>query len=529
MSRARRRQLRHSLHGAEPDHAGRPIARCTGPRGRTDRGHVGVLETAGDQAAGLDLASQPEACAVLGAGNCGTSFSVGQLTTSGDGATGVLARIAGPTTGNVGVLRTSGDGASGIDIASGPTVCAIVGAGACDVTLVGQDIATGGDGAGAVLIDAVGNVTTRLGAITTAGDGSTGLGVTENPIVCLALGPGRCRVAATTGPVKTGGNNSPGVDVDGGGDPVTVGTGPVITGGDSSPGVSVTNPGPTDVATGPVTTGGDNSPGVAVDGRGGTSPATVATGPVTTGGDNSPGVSVTNPGPINVATGPVTTGADSSPGVAVDGSGGTGPITVSAGTVATGGAGASGIDVDGGAGPVTVTFADVVTRGPDAPGVDVTGTGAITVDGGNVATSGPRSKGVLVRGGAGPVLVDVDRVATSGADADGITVATAAGNQTIVAGPVTATGLGANGITATGTGCSTISITARDDISAAQGAEILAAAHAQFASRRCAGHRSAAGPPASMSPRAPARRSRSAMPSPAARGRRSMPTAPVRP
>ena len=125
------------------------------------------------------------------------------------------------------MLRTNGDNAAGIDIASNPTVCAIVGAGVCDVNLVAQNVSTGGNGAAAVLINAVGNVTTNIGAISTRGNNATGLGITENPAACLAIGPGRCGVSAVTGPVNTGGNNSPGVDVDdsGGNGATTVTTG----------------------------------------------------------------------------------------------------------------------------------------------------------------------------------------------------------------------------------------------------------------------------------------------------------------
>ncbi|WP_260600301.1 autotransporter outer membrane beta-barrel domain-containing protein [Sphingomonas endolithica] len=332
--------------------------------------NVGVLETNGDQAIGLDLASQPEACAVVGAGNCGSSFSVGQLTTNGAGATGVLARIAGPTTGNVGVLRTNGDNAAGVDIASDPTVCAIVGAGGCDVNLIGQNISTAGDGAAAVLLNSVGNITTNLGAITTLGDGSTGLSIIQNPAACLAVGPGVCRVNAVTGPVNTGGDNSPGVDVDNGG-----------------------GNGPTDVATGPVTTGGNDSPGVIVNGGSGTT--TVSTGPVTTTGNNSPGVDVSGTGPIIVSTGPV-------------------------------------------------------------------------------STSGTDSDGVDVSGGAGPVTVNAGPITTTGASSDGINVGTTSGDQTIIAGPVIVSGPGSNGIVATSPGCSNIGITARDDITSAQGTAILA-------------------------------------------------------
>ncbi len=315
--------------------------------------NVGVLQTNGVQAIGLDLASQPQVCAVVGAGNCGASFNVGQLLTNGAGATGVLARIAGPTTGNVGVLRTNGDNAAGIDIASDPVVCAIVGTGACDVSLVGQSVTTTGSGAAGVLINAAGNVTSNIGNIVTTGANSPGLTIIANPAVCLILGTGACGITSTTGPVNTGGNNSPGTGVTGTGGPTTVMTGPTTTSGNGSPGVTVTNPGPTTVTTGPVTTTGNNSPGVNVDGSGGNGPVTVTTGPVTTSGTNSPGV-------------------------IVDGGGGT--TTVSTGPVTTTGGGSNGVDVTG-AGPITfTTTGPVTTTGPNSNGVVVTGTGCNNVN-----------------------------------------------------------------------------------------------------------------------------------------------------
>ena len=333
---------------------------------------VGVLETNGDQAAGLDLASQPEACAVLGAGNCGTSFSVGQLTTNGDGSTGVLARVAGPTTGNVGVLRTNGDNAAGIDIGSDPTVCTIVGAGACDVGLVAQNVSTGGDGAGAVLINTVGNVTTNLGAITTAGDGSTGLGITQNPVACLAIGPGRCGINATTGPVTTGGNNSPGVAVDGGGDPATVTTGPVTTGGADSDGIDVGNgAGPVIVDAGPVTTTGASSDGINVATTSGDQ--TITAGPVTVTGAGSNGIVATSPGCSTIR---ITARDDiaSAQGTAILASSAcVVTVTTLPGASVTGGT--AGIDVTSGTG-ATITIGDAVASAA-GPAIDVDGAPAM--------------------------------------------------------------------------------------------------------------------------------------------------------
>lgn len=222
--------------------------------------NVGVLRTDGDQAAGLDLASDPTACAILGAGACDTSFSVGELTTSGDGATGALIRASGDTTGSVGVLSTQGDNAAGIDIASDPTACAIIGAGACDVTLAADQISTNGDGAAAVLINSAGNVVTDLGLITTNGDNSMGLGITQNPTICAAFGPGSCGVNSSADSVSTKGANANAIDIVAADDPVVVDAGAVTTTGPDSNGIDVTTiNGDIDIAAGRVTVTGAGS------------------------------------------------------------------------------------------------------------------------------------------------------------------------------------------------------------------------------------------------------------------------------
>ncbi|WP_332811817.1 autotransporter outer membrane beta-barrel domain-containing protein [Sphingomonas sp.] len=218
---------------------------------------------------------------MLGAGACDTSFSVGELTTSGDGSTGALVRSAGGTTGSIGVLRTEGDDAAGVDIATDPAACLILGAGACDVGLVADDVSTGGDGAAGVLIASTGGVVTDLGRVATAGDDSAGIAIVQDPAACLAIGPGACRVQAEADDVDTGGDNSPGVVVE--------------------------SPGPIDVDAGEVTTGGDDSDAIHVEG--GDEPVTVTAGAIVTTGDDSDGVEVVtvngdqtlNVGPIRVS------------------------------------------------------------------------------------------------------------------------------------------------------------------------------------------------------------------------------------
>lgn len=221
---------------------------------------VGVLRTSGDEAAGIDLSSDPTVCAVLGTGACDTSFSAGELTTEGDGATGALIRASGDTSGDVGVLSTQGDDAAGIDIASDPTACAILGAGACDVDLAADQVSTEGDGSAGVLIDTAGNVVTDLGVIDTDGDGSTGLAITQDPTLCAAIGPGSCGVTANADSVNTDGDDANGIDIDGADDPVVVDAGEVTTTGANSDGINVeTDDGDIDIAAGPVTVTGPGS------------------------------------------------------------------------------------------------------------------------------------------------------------------------------------------------------------------------------------------------------------------------------
>lgn len=223
---------------------------------------VGVLRTSGDEAAGLDLASDPQACAVLGAGACDTSFSVGQLTTDGAGSTGALIRAAGDTNGRIGVLQTNGNDAAGVDIASDPTACVILGAGACDTNLTADQVTTRGDGAAGVLINTPGQIVTNLGLVSTQGDDSTGLGITQDPAVCLAIGPGSCGTRATTGTVTTAGDNSRGIDIAGPG-PIALDAARVTTSGDNSDAIRVAGVnGPITISSGTVATAGVASNGI---------------------------------------------------------------------------------------------------------------------------------------------------------------------------------------------------------------------------------------------------------------------------
>jgi outer membrane autotransporter protein len=199
---------------------------------------------------------------VLGAGACDTSFSVGRLTTDGAGSTGALIRGSGDTNSRIGVLQTNGLDAAGVDIASNPTACVILGVGGCDTTLTADQVSTRGDGAAGVLINSPGQIVTNLGLVSTQGNDSTGLGITQDPAVCLAIGPGSCGTRATTGTATTAGDNSRGIDIASPG-PIALDATRVTSTGANSDAIRVAGvDGPISISSGTVTTAGLASNGI---------------------------------------------------------------------------------------------------------------------------------------------------------------------------------------------------------------------------------------------------------------------------
>jgi len=342
---------------------------------------IGVLRTEGNESVGLDLASDPETCAVLGAGACDTSFSVGQLTTEGTGATGILARTSGATTGNVGVLRTRGADATGVDIAANPTSCVLIGAGACDIGLTANEVSTTGDGAAAVLIGAAGNVVTDLGLLSTAGDDATALNIVADPAACLAFGPGSCVVTAAVDEVETGGDNSPGIVVETP-DDVTVDAGTVNTAGADSSGVIVTtDTGAQVITAGPVRVRGLRSNGIVATSETGDIAITAEDDIVS---DLGVGIIADTGGAVNITT---LAGADVSGGLGgIDATSGLGTRMLLRGAVS-GGTGPA-INVDGAAADILVD-----TTGAISGRIDLTDAADRLVNNGTFAARGTSNFG----------------------------------------------------------------------------------------------------------------------------------------
>lgn len=346
---------------------------------------VGALRTAGDEAVGLDLATSPTACATLGPGGCDTAFSVGDLQTLGLGSTGALVRATGLTTADIGVLRTEGDDAVGLDIAADPAACILLGSGACDVSTTIGELTTEGANAVGVLVRAPADIGVDAGVVRTLGSDAAAVDLAADPAACILLGAGACDTILAADEISTAGDGSPGALIRAGG-PVTatigrlqtlglaspgldIATDPLVcatlgaaacavtadvddgaTGGDDSDIVEVDNDGPTDVDVEEGSTSGDGSSVVDVDG--GAGPVVVDVEDGSTSGANAPVVDVT------------TTSGDQ---------------TIGVGTVVATGPGSDAIDATSGTGDIDITVREQASS-TDGAAIDASTGGTIDID-----------------------------------------------------------------------------------------------------------------------------------------------------
>jgi outer membrane autotransporter protein len=253
---------------------------------------VGVLRTAGDDAVGLDIAADPAACVLLGSGGCDVSTTIDELTTEGANAVGVLIRAPADIGVDAGVVRTLGPDAAAVDLAADPAACILLGAGACDTVLAADDISTAGDGSPGALIRAGGPVTAGVGRLRTLGLTAPGLDIATDPLVCATLGAAACAVSADVDDGATGGDDSDVVEVDNDG-PTDIDVDNGSTTGDGSSVVDVDGgAGPVTVDVENGSTSGANAPVVDVTTTSGDQ--TIGVGTVVATGPGSDAIDATS-------------------------------------------------------------------------------------------------------------------------------------------------------------------------------------------------------------------------------------------
>ena len=160
--------------------------------------NVGVLRTSGGQAAGADISNSAAACILLGQNGCNTNLNASQITTSGFGSVGALISAVGKTTVNVTLLQTGGDQAAGLSLSAVPAACVAIGVGSCDTAFTVQNLTTNGGSPGA-LVRAAGDINGNVTVLRTNGANAAGVDLASDPTACAILGRGGCDTSFSAG------------------------------------------------------------------------------------------------------------------------------------------------------------------------------------------------------------------------------------------------------------------------------------------------------------------------------------------
>jgi hypothetical protein len=423
----------------------------------------------------------------------GPGFSTGgsmsltntSITTSGVGASGVVANSGGVTTVSGGSVTTSGDNAFGLWAS---------GAGSSITTTGGTTIATGsltgGSFAYGARAETGGALTLNGGSVTTMGANSIGL---------FATGAGSS-VASNGTTITTSGLNSTGVLADSGGSASLTG-GSVNTSADGAYAVVVHSGGFAALSGTTIGTLGDGSGGLGINGAGSEIDATSVTistkgvfdpvsGLHSYGVANTPFGSFTSGGVAKLMDTSISTQGAQMYGVITSTGGST---TIAGGSINTAGTLAFGVlGVNGGSTTIAKSAAGptkITTTGASANAIDASEGGSVQVSGAQITTSANGAHGLVVTGSAstltasgvsvstqggvdtatgffadgaynGPGGVDPSggsltlansTVATSGPQAFAV-ITSVGGSTTISGGSFTTSGLGADGIVTVGGG-----------------------------------------------------------------------------
>ena len=423
----------------------------------------------------------------LGTGDVDVTF--GSVTTSGDAYYAFTVPYAG------GYFYYYGTPSHGIvaDSAGG------------SVSVVGGDVTVSGDGASGIIASGFGSVYVNVDDVVTSGDANL---YYDGPYYTVQY------------------NYAVGIDASVFGGDVTVIADTVTTAGYGATGIiavsaayydSYGNPtyyGDTSVTVNTVTTTGDYADGIQAVSSGGN--VFVDAGSVTTSGDGADGIVAATQsyydsysasellGDVNVVVDSVSTSGDNAFGIYALADGGN--TYVDAGSVTTTGYGSVGVaayaymSYDSGqylwhTGNVDVSVDSVSTSGDFATGI-VAGNigGNIYIDAGSVTTTGDYAGGIVAATGyyydvylftsyGGNVNISADEVSTSGYQSDGIYAYAAAGYVNIYAGDVSASGLDSDAIVAVtggfGAGPNDISIRTVGDVYSYDGIGISATATGQ--------------------------------------------------
>jgi len=350
-------------------------------------------------------------------------IKAGNVHTSGYGAEGIFAwSYLNDVTIDAGSVSTTGEAGRGITAYSGGTTTVHVE----DLTTVGPGTWSAASAGG---IKAVGaSVVVQAGNVSTKGDYSTGIFASSNMVHDNGQVPRD--ISVTAGSVSTEGNYSHGIVA-----------------------VNAARRADTDVTVGSVKTQGDHSFGIYASAPYGN--IAIKADSIETGGLQSAGVvAVTKYGDTAIDIGTVVTSGDGAAGIYSYAGGapkvGETTTSIHAGSVATSGAYASGVQAIGASEGVhlDIDVGSVSTQGTASRGVFGYALGDISVNAGTIATRGDGATGIEAFSFYGDVDVTADKVSTQGYIAGGVYASTLIGNVAVDVGDVSTEGDFSSGVRA---------------------------------------------------------------------------------
>ncbi|HYJ29957.1 MAG TPA: autotransporter domain-containing protein [Allosphingosinicella sp.] len=372
----------------------------------------------------------------------------GSVTTTGDGATGILATS--PTTDVTvvsGAVSTSGDDAAGIRASVdgqflGPGKYTF---GEGDIVIQSGTVATTGDNSDGIVAVGAGDISVTSASVSTRGDESGGIYAEAYFDGAIVITSGTVTTLGDTLPVDYGESHGIWARTEDGS--INITSTSVSTSGAGAIGILAE----TGVDTGPDTQlppfppPSDARPDFAEAAPVAVAPdISITSGAVATIGTRAPGISAsTTVGDIHIESATASTRGNGSGGIIAETE--TGTITIDSGTVTTTGntilgqpgviaAGAHGIEATTVSGAIDIGSTSITTGGTNANGIKaVSESGAIVVDSGTIRVAD--GQGIEVRNGTGNVTVDSVSVTTlGGLFSDGIIVETDSGDIDITSG-----------------------------------------------------------------------------------------------
>lgn len=430
---------------------------------------AGTLSSLRRQAHGLTITT----------GGGSVEAHVDDVTTEGDFANGVhIETDTGPVVVESGDITTTGAQAHGIYVQVNGSES---GEGDESVTITSQSVRTGGANAGGIVVrgrggpvtinstsvETTGNGAAGISASTTAGDieiNSQSVRLDGSRAVAIGAHSEGGNISVTSASVQTEEDGAWGISATSDTGNVTIDSGAIRMAGSRTEDqnnaaaiyaqsfegdVSVTSD---SIVTGDDEVGsGDGVFGLRLESAQGD--ITVQSGEITTHGDYTIALRAqTEYGDIDVTSGDIATGGDNAIGISLETFGGR--VTLVSDSIVTDGADSMGISilangypVEGPPRPVSVTSGSVITGGRNATGIEVRASeNDVVIDSETVETSGDNAAGIWVQADHGDMNVTSDSVTTTGAFATGIELHSTSGDIRLTSGVVSTSGDGAHGI-----------------------------------------------------------------------------------